>query len=87
MACVEYCPNCLHNVVCAIPVIDNLLGELSKNREDSCSCFMPEKTCKPIKIKYKNWLGMPLVGDFCECGYRFDDLTNYCPNCGVKIVD
>ena len=91
MACVEYCPNCLHNVVCAIPVIDNLLGDLYDNPEDTCSCFMPKKTCKAIYglckdpicsnclnvlVEYeKNFFGIPVK----------NGIANYCSNCGCKV--
>ena len=94
MACVEYCPNCLHNVVCAIPVIDNLLGELYENPEDTCPCFMPEKTCEAVYglckdpicsnclevlVKYKkNFFGFAV---------KENDVVDYCPKCGRRVIN
>jgi len=91
MACVEYCPNCLHNVVCAIPVMNDFLGELYDNPEDTCSCFTPKKTCKAIYglckdpicsnclnvlVEYeKNFFGIPVK----------NGIANYCSNCGYKV--
>lgn len=91
MACVEYCPNCLHNVVCAIPVIDSLLDELYENPEDTCSYFMQEKTCKPLYGILKDPICPNCLNKLVEYEKALfgrakkNGIANYCSNCGARV--
>ena len=56
-----------------------------------CGCeVIPERTCKNVADGYMYHFKCSL----CEydtiihnCEIRLDELPNYCPNCGAKVVD
>ena len=42
-----------------------------------------ERTCKDVYA----WDGEHSMGKCSECGELWEEIPNYCPNCGAKVVD
>lgn len=57
-----------------------------------CGCeVIPERTCESVNVNgYAFRFECSLCGYVAivhNCEFRLDELPNYCPNCGAKVVE
>ena len=72
----SYCDDCIHKPVCY------RTDSVSPSYADKCGDFAFEKTGHWIETdKYESYRYR-----CSECCRGSDDITDYCPNCGAKMV-
>lgn len=90
-----HCDACLRIVRSSYPSLTEVQIKSVLSRNNSCKNF--KATADVVEVKHGRWIDH-LVRDWrcSECGekihkvrqvdgYCYDDMPNYCPNCGAKM--
>ena len=78
------CNECIHETVCY------RLDTVNYDCAEKCGDYLPQKSGKWIVDReIVNESGKPTIYHFTvrcsECGFKYANTTNYCPNCGAKM--